>query len=136
MDHLIKFFSPGLSNLYSLSLSDNRLSYLHPEALSCCPQLVRLNLGHNLLSRLPGNMFSVTRSLAFISLEDNLLTSWPPISGKNKKNQTRFRHQREKAILFDKMIASVRKFKYLLPFFNLLFLDDEGICNEKLLYQV
>ena len=100
MDHLIKFFSPGLSNLYSLSLSDNRLSYLHPEALSCCPQLVRLNLGHNLLSRLPGNMFSVTRSLAILSLEDNLLTSWPPISGENKKNQNKLRHQRIKSYTF------------------------------------
>ena len=81
MDSLIKFFSPGLSSLYSLSLSNNRLSYLHPEALGCCPQLVRLNLGHNLLTSLAGNMFSVTRGLAIINIEDNLLTSWPPISG-------------------------------------------------------
>ena len=106
MDHLIKIFSPGLSNLYSLSLADNRLSYLHPEALSCCPQLVRLNLGHNLVSSLPGNMFSLTRSLAFISLEDNLLASWPPISGENKKRNN-FKHKLEKVMLFDKVNASV-----------------------------
>ena len=82
MDSLIKFLSAQVSPaLNSLSLSDNRLSYLHPEALGCCPQLVRLNLDHNLLTSLAGNMFSVTRSLAIINLEHNLLTSWPPVTG-------------------------------------------------------
>ena len=70
----------GLAQLYSLSLSRNKLSSLPPDWLTDCPSLAVLDLSHNKLSALPSQSFSRSRQLTSLDLTDNRLTSLTPSS--------------------------------------------------------
>ena len=71
----------GLHNLYSLSLSRNKLSSLPPGWLYNCPGLVRLDLSHNKISSLPSHSFSESSQLASLDISHNRISSLAPAAG-------------------------------------------------------
>ena len=71
----------GLTSLYSLSLSRNKLRSLPPGWLEDCPRLARLDLSSNQISVLPGLTFSSSLQLTSLDLSHNRLTSLAGVAG-------------------------------------------------------
>ena len=71
----------GLHNLYSLSLSRNKISSLPPHWLHHSVSLVRLDLSHNRISNLPSHSFADCSQLSSLDLSDNRLGSLAPAAG-------------------------------------------------------
>ena len=119
----------GLSSLYSLSLSRNKLSWLPPGWLQDCPRLARLDLSNNLISALPSQTFSGSLELTSLDLSNNRLTSLAGVAGLPHLQSLLVSHNNLQAVSLCQLAPSSRLTTLELSHTNLTSLSTE--CGEE-----